>query len=72
MRRTEELPVVGSLLAAGPGDRAFDVLLLSGPLVIVAIILLGRTTASVALALAYVCGLVGYIAYKGLIEGSGE
>lgn len=65
--KLEEIPLVGPLLAAGADDDVFDVLLLLGPLLIVAITIFGRTPLSVLLAVAYTSGFIGYIAYKGVV-----
>ena len=64
----KDLPFVGPILEAGADDPAFDGLLLLGPPTIVAIVLLGRTLASTALAMAYIGTFVGYLLYKGLSE----
>lgn len=61
----EDIPFIGSLLAAGADDRVFDILLLVGPLAILVITILGRTPLSVAIAVAYTGGFLGYILYKG-------
>ncbi|WP_396613968.1 hypothetical protein ACH9L7_19710 (plasmid) [Haloferax sp. S1W] len=62
----EKIPFVGPLLAAGADDAVFDILLLLGPLVIVLITILGRTSLTVLLAVAYTSVFVGYIAYKSM------
>jgi len=72
MMQLEEIPVVGPLLAAGADDRVFDALLVSGPILIVAIALLGRNPGSVALAVAYTVGFSVYIGYKGIRGGGGD
>ncbi|AAG19634.1 MULTISPECIES: hypothetical protein [Halobacterium] len=59
--RLDAIPVIGPLLAAGADDRVFDALLVLGPVVIVAIRLLGRTPVSLALAVAYTVGFAAYI-----------
>ena len=64
--RLEQIPVIGPLLAAGADDAVFDALLILGPIVIITITLLGRTLPSVLLAVAYTCGFMGYIGYKGV------
>lgn len=69
--RLEQISVIGPLLAAGADDRIFDTLLVLGPVIIVAITLLGRNSASVALAVAYTTGFIAYILYKG-VGGRGE
>jgi len=62
----EDIPVIGSLLAAGADDHVFDALLVLGPVIIIAITLLGRTRASITLAVAYTVGFSVYIGYKGI------
>lgn len=62
----EDIPVIGSLLAAGADDHVFDALLVLGPVVIIAITLLGRNLASITLAVAYTVGFIVYIGYKGI------
>jgi hypothetical protein len=64
----ESIPFVGPLLSAGADDSVFDALLLLGPIVIVAVTILGRTPTSILLALAYTGGFLGYTASKGLRE----
>lgn len=49
----------------GPGPT-LDALLLVGPLVLVAIALLGRTSLTTAIAAAYLLAFVGYVLYNGL------
>lgn len=53
-----DVPVVGSLLVAGPDDPVFDALLALGPVVIGLVAVLGRSTAGLALASAYVAAIV--------------
>lgn len=62
----ERIPIIGSLLAAGADNRIFDALLVSGPVVIIAIALLGRNPTSTALAVAYTVGFSVYVGYNGL------
>jgi len=64
--RLEEIPVIGPLLAAGADDRVFDALLVLGPVIIIAIALLGRNLASIILAASYTAGFSVYIGYKGI------
>lgn len=63
----EKIPFVGPLLAAGADDTVFDILLFLGPLVIVAITILDRTSLTVLLAVAYTSVFGGYIAYKSVV-----
>lgn len=64
--RIQDLPVIGPLFAAGADDPVFDALLLLGPIAILVISFLGRTMVTVAIAVAYTGGFLGYIVYKGL------
>lgn len=64
--RANTSPLIRPILAAGPGDRVFDILLLVGPLLIILIAILGRNLLSVTIAAAYIATFVGYIVYKGL------
>lgn len=62
--RLEQIPFVGPLLAAGADDHVFDALLVMGPVVIVAIAILGRTPVSISLAALYIGWFVGYVGFK--------
>lgn len=62
----EQIPLVGSLLAAGADDDVFDALLVLGPVIVIVITLLGRSPVSIALAVAYTGGFSVYIGYKGV------
>lgn len=62
--RLVDLPVVSSVVEAGPDDRVYDALLLSGPLVILLVVLLGSTVATRAVAGAYVAAFVAYVLYR--------
>lgn len=70
MIELENVPFVGPLLAAGADDPVFDVLLLLGPFVIVAIAVLGRRPLSTALATAYTAFFAGYVAFVGISDGN--
>jgi len=61
-----EIPFVGRILVAGPGDPVFDWLLALGPGVVVLAAVLGRSLPTVALAIAYVTAIVVRVAYNGL------
>lgn len=62
--RVERIPIVSTLLAAGPNDRVFDSLLLIGPLLIVVIAAVGRSVLTSLLAAAYLVSFVGYTVAK--------
>ncbi|MFC7165415.1 hypothetical protein [Halospeciosus flavus] len=57
---------VETLFEAGPDDRVFDAFILVAPLVLLAIAVLGRTTATTVLAGGYVLGFVGYVLALGV------
>ncbi|AGB31588.1 hypothetical protein C488_14015 [Natrinema pellirubrum DSM 15624] len=64
--RLADVPVVGDLLESGAEDRVFDSLLLAGPVLILIIAVLGRSTVTVGLAAAYVLFFVAYVLYRGV------
>lgn len=58
-----------SLIARfGVEDRVLALFMLAGPAVIVALIAAGRSAGTTAIAAAYVCLFVLYVAYKGIHE----
>lgn len=59
-----DVPVLGSLMRSGTRDRAFDVLLGLGPVLVALIALVGRNVFTTALAACYVLAFVGYVGYK--------
>ncbi|WP_455449595.1 hypothetical protein [Natrinema thermotolerans] len=61
-----DIPIVGDLLESGAEDRVFDSLLLAGPVLILVIAFLGRSTVTVGLAAAYVLFFVAYVLYRGV------
>ncbi|PSQ15416.1 hypothetical protein BRD00_14055 [Halobacteriales archaeon QS_8_69_26] len=68
--RPRDLPVIHGVIEAGPNDRVFDVLLLSGPLVVGLVALLGReNVVSAGVASAYLAAFCGYVLYKGFVSG---
>ncbi|WP_323676276.1 hypothetical protein [Halorubellus sp. PRR65] len=66
--RPSKLPVIESVFEAGADDRVFDSLLLLGPLVIVLVVVLGRSVVTEVLALGYIAVFVTYALYRGLQE----
>jgi hypothetical protein len=64
--RLRDLPVVSSVVEAGADDRVFDFLLLAGPLLIGAVVVLDRSLFTGALAVAYLAAFVTYTLYRGL------
>lgn len=63
--RIRELPIVKQVFESGAEDRVFDTLLLVGPLVIVLIIVVGRTPITAGIALAYLATFALYVMYEG-------
>lgn len=63
--RLREIPVIAHVIDAGADDRVFDALLLLGPVLIALIALVGRTTLTEAIAVAYLGTLIGYVLYRG-------
>ena len=61
----ENLPVVGAVFRFGARDRVLDSILLLGPVVVLAFVVLGRTPLTVTVTGLYVLSFVGYVLYKG-------
>lgn len=61
----EELPILGAVFRSGAQDYVFDVLILLGPLLIVGISIIGRTTFTTVLAGLYIGIFILYVVYKG-------
>lgn len=59
------LPLLGSVLEFGAQDRVLDTILLLGPVVLLAMVLLGRTTLTTALVASYVAVFAIYAIYNG-------
>lgn len=67
----DDLPILGPVLDAGADDRIFDGLLLAGPVLVCVLALVGRTTATTAVAAGYLAVFAGYTLYKaGRAEGA--
>ena len=60
----ENLPVVGAVFRFGARDRVLDSIILAGPVVVAALVLLGRNVLTTVLAALYVLSFVGYVLYK--------
>lgn len=68
----EELPFVGAVFRFGANDVVLDAFLLAGPVVVLAMVVLGRTSVTELLAALYAVSFVGYVVYNGVRGGSGE
>ncbi|WP_137285022.1 hypothetical protein [Halorussus salinisoli] len=66
--KTDSVPIVGELFAAGPSDRVFDSLLLAGPLLIVFVALVGRSLLTTLLTVSYLATFIGYTFFKATTE----
>jgi hypothetical protein len=66
-----DLPIVRQVIDSGADDRVYDSLVLGGPLVVVAVLVAGRNTATIGLAVLYVGLFVSYLAYRGVGRGEG-
>lgn len=64
--RPDRLPVIRTVIDAGPEDRIFDGLLIVGPLVILLLAVLGRSTLTMGIGAVYVAAFVVYVLYLGL------
>lgn len=64
------LPSLSAINEFGPADRVFRFLLLGGPLVVLFIVVLGRTFLTTIIAITYIVLLVSYILYRGAITES--
>lgn len=60
----DHVPGLRWVLDTGPDDRVFDSLLVSGPLLIVLLALLGRTPLTTTIAVGYLGVFAGYTLYK--------
>ncbi|WP_254768462.1 hypothetical protein [Salinilacihabitans rarus] len=58
--------VVDWVSETGPNDPVFDSLLLTGPLVVALVVVLGRSPITTAVAAAYVGFFAAYVPYKAL------
>lgn len=62
----ENMPYVGAVFRFGANDRVLDSILLLGPVVILAMVILGRTPLTTILAAFYVLLFTGYVLYNGI------
>ncbi|MFW5919581.1 MAG: hypothetical protein ACOC0F_01240 [archaeon] len=62
------LPIVGDVFRDGTADPVYDVLMVVGPLLLVLIVLVGRTNLTVGLAGLYLLSFVGYVGVKHVRE----
>ena len=70
--KPENLPYVGAVFRFGARDRVLDSILLLGPVVVLAMAVLGRNVVTGALAALYVLSFVAYVLYKGFRRRTGE
>lgn len=59
------VPLLGTLSRAGADDRVIDGLMTCGPIIILLIVLFGRTVGTIALAVVYIVLFTVYVLYKG-------
>lgn len=59
-----DLPLVEHVISIGPDSRIFDSLLVSGPLIVVLIVLFGRNTVTFGLAIGYLLLFVAGVVYE--------
>lgn len=60
-----DFPIVATVLDFGADDPVFNGLLLSGPVLLVLVVLLNRSVITVGLAVAYIAILLSYVVYQG-------
>lgn len=65
MMNPENMPVVGAVFRFGARDRVLDSILLLGPVVMLAIIFLGRIPLTTGVTALYILSFVGYVLYNG-------
>lgn len=64
----ENLPVVGAVFRFGARDLVLDAILLLGPVVILAMIVVGRNLLTMVVAATYVVSFTAYVLYNGVIR----
>lgn len=62
--RVERLPLVRPIIEWGADDSVFDALLVSGPLLIILLSLLGRSPITVAIVVGYLGVFTAHVLYK--------
>ena len=68
----ENFPYVGAVFRFGANDRVLDSILLLGPVVILVLVIFGRTAFTTILTASYIFAFTGYVIYNGLRRQSGE
>ena len=63
-----DVPALGSLWRSRANDHVFDLLLLCGPLLVVLIVVVGRTPVTTVFAALYVLAFIGYVGYRRIDE----
>ena len=61
--------VLRAVIEAGPNDRVFDAMLLCGPLVLLLVAAVGRSTLTVGAAVLYLAAFVVYVLVKAATVG---
>jgi len=61
------IPLVGFVLEFGAQDYFLDGMLLAGPLVVLAMIVGGRSPVTTAIVGLYVLSFAGYVVYNGVV-----
>lgn len=62
--KLRDLPILRHLEDVGPSDPVFDILVITGPVVLTTIAVFGRSHGTTALATAYILGFVGYLVWN--------
>ncbi|RBI61073.1 hypothetical protein DMJ13_15185 [halophilic archaeon] len=62
----ENVPFVGAVFRFGARDRVLDSILLLGPVVILAFVILGRNILTKTVTGLYILSFAGYVLYKGI------
>ncbi|WP_433634368.1 hypothetical protein [Halomicrococcus sp. NG-SE-24] len=62
----EKLPFVGAVFRFGARDRVLDTILLLGPVVILAFVILGRNLLTKTVTGLYILSFIGYVLYNGI------
>lgn len=64
----DRLPLLGALFPLGERDFVFDALMVLGPIIILIIVIWGRSLVTTSLAAAYVVAFPVYIGYKAALR----